>query len=97
MDGLFSEVHRNQRLVGAIIQRFKSFELGKCISQCLIYLNCKSVNFLDYTTDSMQGTGTCELNSEECEGSVKIKLVSHKMSTYLQTPQFQLNVSDSNK
>ena len=92
VDGMFSKFHRNQRLVGSIILRFAKFNIGRCISKCLEFSECKSVNFLDYVTESMQSIGACELNYEEIASRGKSKLVYQEKSTYLETPKTQPNV-----
>ena len=96
LDGKFSEIHKNQRLVGSVIRTFKKENLGGCISKCFEFPKCKSVNLLDFTEESMQATGVCELNSEDCHSNGKAKLKSRKNSTIAQTPKTQPNVSQKN-
>ena len=93
VDGKFSEIHRNQRLIGSVIKTFKDVNIGGCISQCLKFPECKSVNFLNSTSVSVHATGVCELNSAECDSSGISKLKQEDGSTYIQTPKMQPNVS----
>ena len=94
IDGSFSEVYRNKRLVGSVIYTFKRLKVGGCIEKCLKCPSCQSVNFLDYQEESIQATGVCELNSEDFHSGGKAKLKTREKSTMLQTPQNQQNVSD---
>ena len=93
LDGMFSEIHRNQKLEGSVIHSFKNVSMRGCISYCLKFTKCKSLNFLDYAAENSQPTGTCELNSEECDSISKTKLRYEDKATYIQTPKAQLNVS----
>ena len=93
IDGLFTEFHRNQRLVGAVIQTFKKINMKECISHCLRFPTCQSVNFLDYIEESMEATGMCELNSKDCDSNGRVRLKSRERSTIVQTPKIQQNVS----
>ena len=94
LDGKFSETHRNQRLVGSVIHTFKNLNLDACTWKCLRFEKCRSVNFFDYTAETVQATGVCELNSERCDSGGKAKLKYQEKSTFIQTPKEQKNVSD---
>ena len=95
LDAEFTEFHRNQRLVGCVIQTFKKINIKECVSNCINFPACKSVNFLDYQEESMQATGKCEMNSEDSHSGGKAKVKSREKSTIVQTPQLQPNVSVS--
>ena len=49
---------------------------------------------LDYSEETVQAKGVCELNSEDCNSGGKAKLISREKSIIVQTPQNQPNVSD---
>ena len=81
LDGMFDIIEYDKILKGSRIQEFSNVKLDLCVYKCLLFRNCKSINFLLNPNQ----VGDCHLISKE-KGELGVKLVPKPKWAHLQTP-----------